>query len=432
MNASTIETDHRRTRRRTRRRAGLALALSAAMVLAACGDDRDQPDPRAEPPSSSDFGNQPDTPMPGAAKFHIMRVVDTVAVPGGGQVRGLSIGDDGHFLAHRPSGSGSEVVRFNPTTGESETLRVPNTSSSGSTSAVNRIAYGIEHGHGGEGMDHHRDFGGFIAAAGPLNFYSETSLGPREDGALQVTSGRQLEDLPVVGMCSSPISSKDSISTDLSSSWNDGTDTWNVRTGRVVLTTPDGLVATSLDRGDRGRFDPVSTTGSLPRIPIGDGQVTAAEVDASATGATPPTSAKAAGLEWSAADTAIVFGLGELDCMTQAQVASFDGVGGQEKKSSTLAVVDRNLAAEAAASHDATYGDDDNYQRAEFAERIDMVLTTADRGVTDAFHIEGLADDAQVTAVAVDRFAPVMWVALEGSQELHKVVIDHALPHWRG
>ena len=68
----------------------------------------------------------------------------------------------------------------------------------------------------------------------------------------------------------------------------------------------------------------------------------------------------------------------------------------------------------------------ENIDVAEFGERVDFALLDPSTGaVTNLYGIDGLQDDAQVSAVAVSVKDPTtMWITLEGDNRIHKVELD--------
>lgn len=368
----------------------------------------------------------------GAADYHRFRVVESIAAPGAAHIRGLEQSMDGTLVASiSPEESGqTRVVRFNPADGSMEDIAAVDPPEFYDTSAgdMPQIAkgFGITQMHPVPEVGETKRIRGSV-----LGLYNGgVASAEIRDGEVTFDDDLNVNidvNLASVGVCAMPSTTKFRATPYRLDPDSDGTGKRYITFGDGYLgqaqTSYEGLARYAEHTSVRVVVDgDLVTVKDLGQRSDGMEMLTdpAQLVDGSA-----DRRFDLRGV--SIADTALVGGLGELDCIGPEQMealAEAEIVHHRDADTTrVLAVIDKDLSgafdrvmAESARGVDV----------AEFGERVDFALLDPSTGaVTNLYGIDGLQDDAQVSAVAVSVNDPTtMWITLEGDNRIHKVELD--------
>ena len=442
MNAREDDLDHapgvtRLSRgRRLRRAAGLTLAIGMAATLAvSCSDDGDGDD------KAPDY-RKPDTSVTGAAAHHEFELVESIVLPDAGAIHGLEETMDGQVIAAvAPERGDMRVIKFNPHDGAIEELAsAPATENyAGKAGHMPQIAKGF-------GIT---QFHPTPDSGDPTRQRSTAAIALNVGGldAGQIIDGQyEPEDFSWVpydngvgvGLCAMPSNEKLSIGAEGIPMEERGQ---KAGTGFVYRSAGDGQLSTVMLEDLVDHRSPTNV-----RIVVDDDRTKVREefpgsaadmvVDPEKVGDSsgdydfkkmlegkPDYDLDLRGV--TLADTALVGGLGELDCLSSQQVAKFaeGGIADEDPEGTrVMAVIDSDLN-EAFAEGLVAGGMERDLNLAEFTAPVDMVMIEPSTGVvTDTFSVTGLRENAQVSSIAAFVDDPTqMWVTIEGDDHLHRV-----------
>ena len=416
------------SRRGFRKAAAIAVSLGLAATLAvSCSDDGDRDGDDGVTP-----GGAPR--VTGAADYHRFRVVESIDAPGAAHIRGLEQSMDGTLVASiSPEESGqTRVVRFNPADGSMEDIAAVDPPEFYDTSAgdMPQVAkgFGITQMHPVPEVGETKRVRGSV-----LGLYNGgVASAEIRDGEVTLEEGLNLNidvNLASVGVCAMPSTAKFRATPYSLDPDSDGTGSRYITFGdgylgqaqtsyeglaryaehtsvRVVV---DGDLVTVKDLGQRSDGMEMLTDPAQLVNGRADRQFDLRGV--------------------SIADTALVGGLGELDCIGPEQMEALAdaGVVNNTDANRVLAVIDGDLSgAYNQALSETGRAEAENIKVAEFGERVDFALIEPSTGVvTTLYGIDGLKDGAQVSAVAASVKDPTtMWITLEGDNRIHKVELD--------
>ncbi len=368
----------------------------------------------------------------GAADYHRFRVVESIDAPGAAHIRGLEQSMDGTLVASiSPEESGqTRVVRFNPADGSMEDIAAVDPPELYDTSAddMPQVAkgFGITQMHPVPELGETKRVRGSV-----LGLYNGgVASAEIRDGEVTLDEDLNVNidvNLASVGVCAMP-------STQEFRAISQNRDLDAGGTGKMHITFGDGYLGRAqtsyegLARYAEHTSVRVVVDGDLVTVKdLGqrsDGMEMLTDpaqlVDGSA-----DRSFDLRGV--SIDDTAVVGGLGELDCISPEQMKGLADAGivdrGDADTTRVLAVIDGDLSG---AFDRAMAESAENIDVAEFGERVDFALLDPSTGaVTNLYGIDGLQDDAQVSAVAVSVNDPTtMWITLEGDNRIHKLEME--------
>lgn len=377
----------------------------------------------------------------GAPKFHTLKIIDEIELGAQGvRVRSLSARGDGTILAHlAPEGGGDgEVVSISTETGAIEHVTdVPRTGTGGGV--AEELAYGIATTLGGKdaepgfyvlgGVD---SFGAYDAGNDHLQMHRMAGQNRTrreiEDPAADPALGR------MIGLC--PVNDGRSGSARIGEGHEGFNFPGSMGTGMVRISDGDSSVRGGLTHVQvSNSVDPVMALEEDPRMMrvITDhhtGSRTLGDDDGFRVGVDPGDTLARDGLQVGIGETALVPGIADIACYRK-DVAKQWRAGGLDvdRGPGFVGVINRELAGD----FTGWLTERDAGERAkvvDFPDRVDLVVGNQD-WATDFLTIEGLRDDAQVGAVAIDKLHGGIWVSLRGETGLYLLDLESSEPHWR-